>query len=175
MAEFRVYRSESEVSGQVMLDSIHAMGRAARSVVNRHIVNDLAPGGWYSQQTWLDILRDAAEEAQLDLLTVGNRVAANLKIPDGVFSLERLLELVDANYQMTHNHADPVCLRATKVAEREVHIVDNSPYPDEFHCGLLFGLFQRLMPLDANLKIRYDTSTPTRRDGADVTTYIISW
>jgi hypothetical protein len=53
--------------------------------------------------------------------------------------------------------------------------VDNSPYPDEFQYGMFFGLLQRLIPLDATLKIRYDMSAPTRSDGADVTTYIVSW
>jgi hypothetical protein len=175
MAEFMVYHPESEVSGQVMLNSIHAMGRAARSVVNRHIIGELDPNGWYPQQTWLNILRDAAEEMHLDLLAVGNRVAASYQIPDGVFSLARLLEFVDANYQTTHRFTDPVRLTARQIAEREVHIVDNSPYPDEFQYGIFFGLLQQLTPLDATLKIRYDKSAPTRSDGADVTTYIVSW
>ena len=175
MAEFMVYHSESEVSGQVMLDSIQAMGRAARRVVNKHIIGELDPNGWYPQQTWLDILRDATEEMQLDLLTVGNRVASNLPMPDGVFSLARLLELVEDNYQTTHRHVDPVHVTATQVGEHEVHIVDNSPYPDEFQYGMIFGLFQRLMPMDANLVVRYDDSAPTRSHGADATKYIVTW
>jgi hypothetical protein len=175
MAEFMVYHSESEVSGQVMLDSIHAMGRASRSVVNRHIIGELDPNSWYPQQMWLDILREAAEEMQLDLLALGTRVAASYQIPDGVVSLARLLEIVDSNYQTTHRYTDPVRLTATQIAGREVHIVDNSPYPDEFQYGMFFGLLQRLIPLDATLKIRYDMSAPTRSDGADVTTYIVSW
>jgi len=175
MAEFMVYHSDSEVSGQVMLDSIHAMGRAARSVVNKHIIGELDPDGWYPQQTWLDILREAADEMQLDLLTIGNRVAANFQMPDGAFSLSRLLELVEDSYHTTHRHADPVHVSATQVAEREVHIVDNSPYPDEFQYGVIFGLFQKLMPMDANLTVRYDDGAPTRSDGADATTYIVTW
>jgi hypothetical protein len=158
-----------------MLNSIQAMGRAARRVVNKHIIGELDPSGWYPQQTWLDILRDAAEEMQLDLLTVGNRVASSLPMPDCVFSLGRLLELVEDNYQTTHRHTDTVRVTATQIGDREVHIVDNSPYPDEFQYGMIFGLFQRLMPMDANLTVRYDESAPTRRDGADTTTYIVTW
>ena len=175
MAEFQVYNPHTKVKGQVMLDNIRAIGRRAQPIVAKYGADKLDPNEWYPQQTWLDILRELSHDGVLDLMALGNRLAENFRMPDGEYSVPKLLNYMDEDYQKSHRNVGPVHFTIEVLGPRAVRIIDNSPYPDDLQFGLIFGLLDRLMPLDANLKVRYDRSLPCRSNGADETAYVVTW
>jgi hypothetical protein len=172
-----LYKHHStEILGQALLDNLSAMGREVRPIALRHGADQFDPKGWYPQQTWLDILKAISQEARIDLMALGQRVAASLEIPMGAFSIQSSLDYIHQHYQRTHRNPDVVPHFEVEVLDtRLIKITDHTPYPDDLQYGFIYGLFERLMPFGAQLRVRYDEQACRRSDGADQSVYIVTW
>jgi len=161
---------QTEVLGQSILNDIKALGRRAQPILARYGIQNPDPNAWYSQQEWVATLCEISQEAALDLMSVGRRIADTIRMPDGVYSIPNVLHVVEETYRRTHRNAEPMRLSVEVIDDHTLRIVDRSPYPDELQYGLLFGLLSRLIPLGANLTLRY-----TESDAENATVYIASW
>lgn len=167
---------KTEILGQEMIAHLTAMGREVRPIVAMHGADQLDPKAWYPQQTWLDILKAISQEARIDLMALGHRVANSLEVPAGVFSIQSMLDYIHHHYQSTHRSSEIIPHYEVEVLDqRTIKITDHTPYPDDLQYGFIYGLFNRLMPYGAQLRVRYDEQACRRSDGADQSVYVITW
>lgn len=167
MAEYHLTQQNIEISGEAMLCNIQAMGRAVVPMLGKYGIDELYPNRWYPQQAWLEILEALTQEVGIDLMSVGSRIAAAVSLPNGHFTIPKLLTFLNDLYRQTHRHCEPP-FRAEVIGERKVRIEDSSPYPPDLHFGLIFGLFSRVMPYGANLTVRCE-------HGGKATIYTVTW
>lgn len=165
----------TEIIGQAILDNIAAMGREVRPILARHGMDQFEPHAWYPQQTWLDILKAVSQEARIDLMAVGHRVAGAMELPDGLYSLQRMLDFIHERNHQIHRNDESMQFGIEVLGARMIRIIDHSPYPADLQFGLILGLFERFMPLGANLRVHFDESVKRRSDGVDTKVFIVTW
>jgi|GEM_PF-5111906 len=159
MSDYMVFNPQTEVSGRVMALQLAHFGKSTHSLLDKYgIERQPNPAEWYSQKTWLDILRDAVNNYQIDLMHVGSRLAQSLPVPDGAFSIHSMIDHLYNRYHAAHRHLDAPHFTVAHHNPEHITITDHSPYPDDFIYGLFYGLFSEFLPYQSKLTIRTTNS-----------------
>lgn len=169
MSDYMAYDPQIEISGQIMAGQLPHIHANIQPILARYGLDTQPnPKAWYRQDRWLEALKDAAREKRVDLVQAGTRWARTLPMPDGAYSVQRMIDYLCQRYHELHRHVDVPHLVVEHASKREVFILDRSPYPDDFMYGIIYGVFSQFMPLGAKLKIRTNLS-------AEGMLYHITW
>ncbi len=185
MAQFVSYDPASEVSGESVAAFSQGFPAGLENIglqiLEKHGVENLRPGGWYSFQSLLDAMREVSETLGNEILArIGEKVAQTAKISPEVTTLDGFLETIDVTHQLNHKGSEVGHYAYIRIDTAEglmrakVHC--NTPYPCSFDRGMLEGFANRFKPERASgVVVRGDEGQPCRARGDDTCTYIISW
>lgn len=178
-----------EVSGQALRGLFEAT-KAFLPVINRLFaeqgIAEPRADAWYPISKHLQLLANVAEQVgRHTLLAIGKHIT-NAIWPPHIKSVEEVLAAIDIAYHMNHRlngvtMFDPATGKLTEgighyryVAEgpRRARMVCNNVYPSEFDRGILIGVTRQFRSTAEAVR---DETQPTRLQGADSCTYIVTW
>lgn len=160
----------TQVSGQLIKDMTAHLPLDAYLLLQAYGFDDVCVDDWYPQVDWINFLNEATSRTSLDLIALGSQYAHMMPLPMGSFTIPRLLDQLESAYQEAHRDTADIYFLAQICGERQVRIIDNSPYPDDLQYGIVFGIFSRMIPYDAQLLIQSVHSEEVFAAG-----YIVGW
>lgn len=170
MPEYIAFNPEAKVIGQAILGIARALGDEGQPILKRHGLENVQPNQWYSQQAWLDALREVDQGDMFDLIAVGKQVATHVPLPAEVDSITSVLMLIGATY--AHNNQNcPGHTTPEIVGDKHLKITVYNPYPHNMVYGVLYGFASRFEP---HAIIRYDNDEPCPTE-ADECIYHVTW
>jgi len=179
MAQFKAFAAGVEVNGETVLAFINGMG--SFSATGRHFlavsgIKDPQPGAWYPQQAWLDAFKLIADRTGPGtLLAIGKAIPESAQWPPQVDTLEKALASIDVAYHMNHRGGEIGYYRYEPTGPQSGKMICNNPYPSDFDLGIIAAVARRFAPAGKFPKVVLDESAPTRRQGAESCTFLISW
>lgn len=181
MAQFIAFERNVEVNGHTILAVINALevGKEfRREILAKHGINP-EPGGWYSQQAWLNAFREIAETiGQNTLFMIGKAIPEYADFPPNIDSLEKALASIDIAYHMNHQKGEigNYTLKSFDEGNKTAIMVCNNPYPSDFDRGIITTMLRKFKPKNSfKYDVVLDTTKETRLNGAESCTYTITW
>ncbi|MEP7286010.1 MAG: hypothetical protein ABI947_09605 [Chloroflexota bacterium] len=178
MAQFIASTPQAEVIGRSILPAIKAMGTKVRPILATHKLHDIQPDLWYSQQAYLNVYKDIANSkhnATFKLVKIGMQSSDILPLPAHVNSIPAALASLDFAYKRQCRNIGTDGWKVTIIADRMIKCVSSTPFPEDFEYGVLYAIVRRFRPEGASFTVLVDETAPSRKHGADTSTYIVSW
>ena len=181
MAEYVAFSPQAQVAGRVILSTFDAIGPDSAPFLTKHHLIELNPDRLYSQQTFLDALREIATRKAgdfLDMVAVGMRVAERSVFPPTVDGVEAALLALDVAYQKNNpgpEQSQSGRYHIQKVGERQIDVIAENPFPCDMVYGVLYGTVRRFKAAGPVYYIYHDNGQPCRKNGALTCTYHIVW
>lgn len=182
MAQFTPFSPNVEVNGQTARSIIDAIpvGRDYRmAILERHGIKNPQPNQWYPQEKWLDAFKEIHDTiGQNTLFNIGKAIPENAQFPPQIDNLEKALQAIDMAYKMNHRGGEIGYYKVLSFDKKNKTAVMEckNPYPSEFDRGIIMAMLRKFKPIESvRYDVTLDTSKPTRINGADSCTYLISW
>lgn len=151
---------------------------------------DVKPGvdvdAWYSQQAWLDVLREIDERFGTEILfNIGAEIPNSAVFPSLAVDIDSAVRSIDIAYHLNHRRAGQVMYDpATGIMLEGIghytheklsgnHILSTcmTPYPCEYDLGIVATMARRFEPRT----IVEHVGSECRRHGAQACTYSLRW
>lgn len=190
MAQYIAFRSDIELLGQSALSAFAAMGpyaALAHEILAMVGVGEVTATCWIPQQPYLDAYKAIADRVGVHtLVAIGKKVPEFAVWPPEIDDIESGLRSIDVAYHMNHRRSGEVMFDPATgemldgighygvehVGKRRIVMVCDTPYPSEFDRGIILGVGRRFEP---TVEVEVDPSRPSRSQGADACTYLVTW
>jgi hypothetical protein len=179
MQPFEATSAKVEVNGETVLAVVAGMGafsaRAVR-ILELHGLGQPQPGSWYQQQAWLNAFKDIARTlGPRALFRVGLEIPARAQFPPDLTTMEQGLAAIDTAYRMNHRGGDIGSYEYLATGPRSATMVCRNPYPSEFDRGIIQAMANRFRNAECVPEVKVDTTRPTRVQGGESCTYLVTW
>lgn len=140
---------QAEINGQIMISfSDNLEANIIKPILEAHGVANIDPEKWYSQQLWLDILKDIqhklAGEATSALVAMGRQVVKNAVWPESVKSIPDALNVLHFIHQSNlRNIPEEEGYSLEIRGEKDYIVYHNTPNPEDGIYGFLWGIAAR--------------------------------
>lgn len=152
----------------------------------RPILNDLGlnitqfqPDAWYPFQLVLDILDRFQQygDTMFNYVAFGMRVAETAYLPPELSSEDfaQFLLNFEKLYPQRYRNGNPGYVHVQRLAERQIRLMFDVPYPDDTFYGLFYGYCLRLLPQGTPFSVAYDPDSLRKDAGGQETTLLIEW
>jgi hypothetical protein len=181
MTQFVPYASGVEVNGQTVLSVVDGLGahkRRGLEILSENGIQNPVPGKWYPQQAWLNAFKSISENlGPSTLYSIGFIIPENADFPPEIKTLGDALKSLDVAYHLNHRGGEIGHYTPNRIANREVHVVCDNPYPCDFDRGVVASLANRFKPYghEHNARVQHADDKPCRKEGYDTCTYIVKW
>lgn len=181
---------------ETMLDGFGAFRSLASAILHEEGIGTLGPDGctrldpqvFYPLEAELRAFKKALRQTgPATMFNVGLKVPENAIFPPNVVDVYSSVESLNIAYHMNHSKDGvPLFDAATGVltqgigdyrvtsdrARRQIVVINNTPYPDDFSRGIVAALARKF---EKRAQVTLDTSKPTLANGADSSTYLVTW
>jgi hypothetical protein len=195
--QYRAFEPGIEILGAAVMALVGGFG-PLRTIVERMLCREglVDCGGpdprgvevdrWYSQQAWLDALREVDERFGTEILfNIGAEIPNNAVFPASAVDIHSAVQSIDVAYHLNHRRAGQVMYEPGSGAMLEgighygyeklgpSHILSTcmTPYPCEFDLGIVATMARRFEPRT----IVEHIGSECRRHGAQACTYSLRW
>jgi hypothetical protein len=191
--QYRAFAPGIEILGGGITAMIGGFG-PLRSIVERMLVRDgllqadgsIDVAGWYSQQAWLDALREIDERFGTEILfNIGAEIPNNAVFPSWAVDIHSAIRSIDVAYHLNHRRDGRVMYDAEtgamlegighyvyeRVGSSQILSTCVTPYPCEFDLGIITMMARRFEPRT----IVEHVGSQCRRHGAQACTYALRW
>lgn len=182
MAQYVPFAEGVDVSGGAVLSFANAAPAFRDNmlqVLANNGIKDIQPDGWYSQIQWLNAMKEVNETYGTNtLFIIGKAIPKSVEFPPDIDTLEKALAAIDITYHMNHRNGEigHYTLASFNQKERLAIMECNNPYPSSFDQGIVTAIARKFIPPRApKIDVELDSSKPTRSNGADQCTYLVSW
>lgn len=171
-------RPDSLTLGQLALGNIQNIVRdEIEPLLKKYGLEDIQPDQWYPVQNILDLYREISEgntNVTQNLVAIGKKGAEVGPLPPEINSLDAWLDILPFYYpQVIRNMVDGEGFKVHRIGEHHVHIIDNTPYPEDLMYGYFWGLVARLKPRQNIFVVCVvDNPHPTEEPG---TVFEVKW
>jgi len=152
MKKFEASSDAVKVNGETILSFVKAVPASEDSrkeILKKYGIDNPQPGQWYSQQAWLNAFREISEKIGVtSLKLIGKAIPKNANFPPEIRETKHAFELLDKAYKMNHKGGfiGQYKFLSFDAKKREIKMEINTPYPEEFDAGIMFGLFEKFKP-----------------------------
>lgn len=157
---YKTFDPNAEVIGRSMLSNFQNLHKDHFvPILQKHGITEIDPEGWYSQQMWLDILKEVTEtsgDAIFDLVAVGMAVASLAPFPPQIDTIEKAFNALGKVYQGNHRNGYVGELVCESSEPGKVVARMNSPYPNNFLYGVAYGIARRYVPQGKSPSVHRD-------------------
>lgn len=193
--QYRAFEPGIEILGAAVMAMVGGFG-PLHSIVDRMMCRAglvdcaIEPGvdidAWYSQQAWLDALREIDEEFGTEILfNIGAEIPNNAVFPSSAVDIDSAMRSIDIAYHLNHRRAGQVMYDVAtgtmlegighytheKLSARHILATCMTPYPCEFDLGIVATMARRF---EARTIVEH-VSSECRRHGAQACTYSLRW
>lgn len=176
MAVYKAFASDNEVVGGGILASVNAFGYIdIQDHLEKHGLKDIEPEGWYSQQAYLDLMRELDETKHFNLVAIGMKIPDSVPFPPEIDNIEKALASLGHAYAMNNRGSDIGYYRFESLGEGHGKLYCKNPYPSDFDYGIIYRLIQKFRATGQSFTVRRDDSIPNRKTGADECVYEVEW
>ncbi|HEX2094211.1 MAG TPA: hypothetical protein VHG28_17540 [Longimicrobiaceae bacterium] len=171
----RPYPPSAQVSGGNILSMLAAMGpfrRRGEQILKEHGIENVTAHDWYPLEGYVRALETIGEKMGPNtLFQIGKQIPNHVMLPPGLDTFEKVAASFQVAFEMNHRgHPGGITYQMT--GEHSVTIVTGTPYPTDFDRGVTEGFFQKLISTRVN--VVEATSQPSKRDGAETSTFLVS-
>ena len=176
MATYKALDENVEVMGAAIMAITNGLGEAALPILKKHNLHPLEYDNWYKQQDWLNAFSEISEESFMNLVAIGLKIPDSAAWPPDIKTVHDALASINVAYNMNHRYGEIGGYHYEKVADSSGKMVCDNPYPSDFDYGIIYRTVQKFTdPENSNFVVRVDRSQPSRKDGANSCTYLITW
>jgi hypothetical protein len=177
MSEYVAFDPHVEVKAVAAQPVIDLVGPDMIPILQQNHIDSHTQDEWILLQDWLNALKDLEQLGALDLVTIGMGVPDNAIFPPEIQGVEMALRTIDMAYQMNHRGGDIGEYTYESTGSNSGIMVCRNPYPSDFDFGLLHGIIRKFRPSTARdrIVVQLDPTQPTRKQGADSCTFLLSW
>lgn len=194
MGSYKAFEENVEVNGQTVLSVVDGIGvfkDRAYDILKRHGIENIEPEKWYPQQSWLDAFKEIADSTgEFTLNSIGKKIPENAEFPPEIDDIEKALAAIDVAFHINHRINGKVMFNPEtgemlegighyhfeKTGDNEARMVCDNAYPSDFDRGIIEAMARKFKPADsAFVSVRLDKTRPTRKEGADSCTFLVSW
>lgn len=185
MAQFLPFSPNVEVNGQTILSFLNAITHNAfahgvmKDTLKKYNLQDIQPDSWYSQKAWLSAFEEISKKfGKATLFSIGKAIPENAIFPPQINDIESALKSIDMAYNINHRNGDIgyYKLLSFDKENKKAVIECKNPYPSDFDRGIIITMVRKFSFKSSNTtQVELDESKPTRLNGADSCTYIITW
>ncbi len=182
MAQYEPFAADVEVNGQTILAFVEGIPNfkdKMLGILENHGLKDVKQNEWYSQKKWLNAFKEVGQTyGSNTLFVIGKAIPENAVFPPEIEGLESALNAINIAYQMNHRNGDIGYYKLINLQadSRFATFECKNPYPSDFDKGIITTMARRFKPKDAIIvEVKLDENKPTRKNGADSCTYIITW
>ncbi len=191
--QYRAFAPGVEILGAGMMAMVGGFG-PLRSIVERMLCRDglldsmgtIDLDGWYSQQAWLDALREVDERFGTEILfNIGAEIPNTAAFPTSPVDIHTAVRSIDVAYHLNHRRDGRIMYDAAsgsmrdgignygyeRVGPRHIYSTCVTPYPCEFDLGIITMMARRFEPRT----IVEHIGSQCRRHGAPACTYSLRW
>jgi len=179
-AQYTSFDPDTKVIGALLEAFFHcAQQDEIQPYLRTHDLTDVQPEEWYLLQPWLDVMseiRTSANNAMFNFVSIGMEVAERIQLPpewDDIPFEEVLLALDEAH--RSGHQGDAGGYEAEVVEERHVVMRSQTPYPDDFVYGFIYGLARRLLPEGSQYTVYYDPDILRREESGEATVLHVTY
>ena len=170
------YDPKAEVVGQAILSVTAALGDKVRPILKQHSLGDLKPDEWYPLKDWLEVLNEVTTgDNPLDAVATGLKIFETAIFPPSIDSVSSAIHSIDVAYQMNHRNGDVGQYRTEDIEKGEIKVVAETPFPDYFTYGILYGLARHFTSDSESVTIVHDDTAPCKKKGKASCTYYVKW
>ena len=179
MAQFKAFSPNVTVRGQAILAVLDAMGTyktTGMQILEKNGISNLHPDQFYSQQAWLNVLKQIYEQIGPNtLFSIGKKIPEYAAFPPDIDSLEKALASIDMAYKMNHKGGLIGNYKYQKTGDKMATLVCDNPYPCDFDRGLILAMATKFRPLGSRVVVEHNDSQPCRKKGGQSCTYVVRW
>ena len=170
--QYRAFEPGIEILGAAVMATVGGFG-PLRSIVERMLcraglldcagasTTGIEIDAWYSQQAWLDALREVDERFGTEVLfNIGAEIPNNAVFPASAVDVHSAIASIDLAYHLNHRRAgqvmvDPLTQAMVegighygyeRLGDRHILSTCENPYPCEFDLGIVTNLARRFEP-----------------------------
>jgi hypothetical protein len=177
MTEYVAFDPHVEVKAVAAQPVIDLVGPDMIPILQQNHIASSTTDQWIWLQDWLNTLKDLEALGALDLVTIGMGVPDNAIFPPEIQDVENALRSINMAYQMNHRGGEIGEYVYDSTGPTSGTMFCRNPYPSDFDFGLLHGIIRKFRPATARDRIivQLDPDKPTRKQGADSCTFLLSW
>ena len=157
MQMYKALNPDAEVNGEAILFFVAGTGifkDNALRVLRENGIENPEPGGWYSQQAWLNSFKAIGEKyGNNTLKMIGRSIPENADFPNGINTVETALMSLDATYRANHRKGEIGSYEFAGTGERSASVVCNNPFPCAYNEGLIRATAEKFKPADSRAVI----------------------
>ncbi|MDR3577004.1 MAG: hypothetical protein P4L50_24325 [Anaerolineaceae bacterium] len=179
MALYQCSQPQAQVRGEFIIPMIESAGPfqdTPLKILADNGIDEPQPGEWYSYQAYLNALKAVATRlGPATLFLIGKWMVEDANWPKTIESPEKALEALDSVYRSCHR-GDNGSYKVQKIDDKNVHVVCQTPYPEDIDRGLIETLARKYRQNKlVNVRVRIDLSQPCKSKGANTSTCLVSW
>jgi hypothetical protein len=182
MTQYQAFSTGVEIWGASMLGCIEGLTKAGLPpaegfrLLAEGGIPEVAPGGWYPQQPYLDMLHALeARYGEATLRAMAKQIPDTSRFPPGIGTLEQAVQALDIAYQLNHRGGDIGHYACVPLGPRTLELQCRNPYGCAFDQGILDALIQAFKPEGSRPAITHAPGTSCRRREGPCCTYLITW
>ena len=193
MAQFTAISPDVEVNGQTVLSIVAGMDtfkEIALEILESKGISSPKENDWFYQQSWLNAFKEIAENVgEYTLMEIGRQIPENADWPPQVNSIESALSSIDIAYHMNHRINSEIMFNpqngsmlegighyaVIEKSERKITMMCDNPYPSDFDRGIIESAANKFKTKGDRIRVITDSASPSRKNGADSCTYIVTW
>ncbi|WP_207423113.1 hypothetical protein [Desertivirga brevis] len=171
---YKTFSEDTQISGFAISAALNALsvnGVSIDQILQHHGLGNLVPDQWYSFQTWLNALAEAAETyGPNTIFTLGKGIADSI---ENISSFQDLIAAQSAGFQMVHHKGDAGSseLLAIDQERRTATMKARSPYPPDYYRGIIIASLRKFKPcMGAVPKVNVEST-----DDPSINIYHITW
>lgn len=170
------YDPKVEVIGQVILSITAALGDMVNPILKEHQLSDVKEDNWYPLKQWLDVLDVISGGGfSLDAVAAGTKISETAVFPPTIDSVSSAIHSIDVAYHMNHRNGEIGHYLTEDISDQEIKVVAETPYPDYFNYGILYGLAKAFLEKGQSLTVRHDDTVANKKNGGTSRTYYVKW
>jgi hypothetical protein len=154
---FQASSPDARIQGQIVLSFTQSLEAAKIApILPRHGFEKIEADAWYSQQKWMDVLKEISELPDSDaaLVSVGKRVVSNAEMPPEIKSIpDALRTLHDIHHAYVKNIPAEEGYAVREISEKHYHVYHNTPNPDIGVYGFIWSMAARFKQPDEIFRV----------------------
>lgn len=180
MPTYKLFSSDTEVSGQALMDFEQAIGGENFSpILDKHGLTDIKADEWYPGDRWVAVLNEISEmgNSMFDFVSIGIKQISTLAMPPELeeLSLIEKIHMAEEIYKMNYRGTDVGSVKIEIINDTHVKVLVRAFEPGDLWYGAAYGFMKRFAPEGTDFKVYYDTDILRYEQGGDVTVIHIEW
>ncbi|NDJ36911.1 MAG: hypothetical protein GYB64_19850 [Chloroflexi bacterium] len=173
MPQFVAIDPAVEVNGRTILATIAGVGPLATQLFTDRGIETIDPQGWYSQQMWLDVLKELTDRG-IAMQLAGMSIPQNADFPPDIDGIHAALASIDVAYRMNHRGGEIGSYQYEKIGPTHARLICDNPYPSDFDYGIIYQMATVFSPPGTSITVER-APAPSRLNGDDTCIYDVMW